>query len=189
MPISSSTYFAAFKVEFIFNSFPLLVGFKFEFKIHDKKTKPSFRNRPPCWIDSYPRLDVWPLVFSLRLRWTATLIHICWVCVSISIPPVFRFVNKGTELNKGTLSIKAIQASRRARKNIAEASPDSLFSVLEPLSGTKSRPIQVQDPLQRPFVKLITRSDNICNFCIRNRHRENWLLLLCLHSSIYQGTH
>lgn len=41
MSISSSAYFAAFKIEFIFNSFPLLVGFKFEFKIHDMTRKQS----------------------------------------------------------------------------------------------------------------------------------------------------
>lgn len=41
MSISSSAYFAAFKIEFIFNSFPLLVGFKFEFKIHDMRRKQS----------------------------------------------------------------------------------------------------------------------------------------------------
>ena len=50
MPISSSTYFATFKIKFILYSFPLLIRFQFEFKVHDWKTNTSFRDqhkRPP----------------------------------------------------------------------------------------------------------------------------------------------
>lgn len=89
-------------------------------------------------------------------------------------------------------SKKAKRSSRRAPKNSGNLPQLYFFLSWSDKPKPQSRTSlcdevfdQVQDSLQRPFEKLITRSDVIYNFCNRNQQRGNYLAIMQFNRALH----